>query len=49
MTFKYSSFMTNEGSGIEIVGTLIPPTLSKTYYFGNDTNGSGDGNLDMSL
>ena len=49
MTFKYSSFMTNEGSGIEIVGTLIPPTLSKTYYFGNDTNGSGDSNLEMSL
>ncbi len=45
MSFKNTTFMANEGNGIEIIGAAQLPSLVNTYYFGNDTDGDGDLNL----
>lgn len=37
---KSSAFIGNEGNGIEVQGVM--PILSKSWYFGNDTDGDGE-------
>ena len=39
VTIKSSAFIGNEGNGIEVQGVI--PILSKSWYFGNDTDGDG--------
>jgi hypothetical protein len=49
-TIKSSAFMGNEGHGIRIVYTVETypqPVLLNTVYTGNDTNNSGDENLQI--
>jgi hypothetical protein len=44
ISIAYSVVTGNYGSGIEVSGDATP-TLTKTSYYGNDINGSGDANL----
>jgi hypothetical protein len=50
LKFYLSSFIGNEGSGIEIAyDTALLPVLSGVSYFGNDTDRDGDLNLEIYL
>ena len=44
VSILYSSFIGNEGNGIEVVNATSL-NLTGTNYFGNDTNVNGDPNL----
>jgi hypothetical protein len=49
VTIKNSTFIANEGNGIDIsqgpAGPMPAPVLTAVNYYGNDTDGSGDDNL----
>ncbi|MCD6319330.1 MAG: right-handed parallel beta-helix repeat-containing protein, partial [Candidatus Desulfofervidaceae bacterium] len=49
VTLKYSAFQNNWGSGVHIwhPNGSYWPTLYKTSFFGNDVDGSGDGNIEI--
>ena len=46
VNIKYSTFMTNYGDGIQIMGNTNP-FLYKTYYTGNDLDDDGNKNLNL--
>jgi len=45
ITLNNAAFIANEGSGIEVSGGLVFPTLLNTFYFGNDTDNDADLNF----